>query len=127
MRNNVKTGPQAQGSCGRKEINRKNRESLNMCACVTERTLVIDGVTDGKDSKDGGKDRSSGRVLSAEVLGLQPSEACLRSWSLGEFRVEVYEGSEASSRSSGLYRLNRSRKKDTCGQCRGTLGRQRIS
>ena len=75
MRNNVKTGPRAQGSCGRKEIKRKNRESLDVCACVTERTLVIDGVTDGKDSKDGGKDRSSGRVLSAIVPGLQPSKA----------------------------------------------------
>jgi hypothetical protein len=42
---------------------------------VTGRTLVIDGVTDGKDSEDGRKDRSSGRVLSAEVPGLQSSKA----------------------------------------------------
>ena len=79
--------------------------------CV--RTLVIDGVTHGKDSEDGGKDRSSGRVLSVEVLGLQSSKARLRGWSLGKFRVEVDEGGKASSRSSGLHRRNRKKKKKT--------------
>ena len=80
---------------------------------VTERTLVIDGIADGKDSEDGGKDRSSGRVLSAEVLGLQSSKARLRGRSLGKFRVEVYEGGEASSGSSRLHRRNQKREKKT--------------
>ena len=55
-----------------------NRKTVRVCICgwrVTERTLVIDGITDGKDPEDGGKDRSSGRVLSGEVLGLQSSKA----------------------------------------------------
>lgn len=68
------------------------------------RTLVIDGVANGKDSEDGGKDRGSRRVLSAEELGLQSSKAGPRGLSLGEFRVEVYERGEAPSRSSGLHR-----------------------
>ena len=34
------------------------------------RTLVIDGVANGEDPEDGGKDRSSRRVLSVEVLRL---------------------------------------------------------
>ena len=71
------------------------------------RTLVIDGVTNSENPKDGGKDRSSRRVLSVEIPGLQSSEARLRGWSLGEFRVEVDEWSEASSGSSGLYRRTR--------------------
>jgi len=74
------------------------------------RTLVVDGVTNSEDSEDGGKDRSSRRVLSAEVPSLQSSKARLRGWSLGEFRVEVDERGEASSGSSGLYRRNQ----ETC-------------
>jgi len=73
------------------------------------RTLVIDGVTNGEDPEDGSKDRSGGRVLSAEVPSLQSSKVRLSGWSLGEFRVEVDEGGEASSRSSGLYRNQKAR------------------
>jgi len=70
------------------------------------RTLVIDGVANGEDPEDGGKDRSGRCVLSVEELGLQSSKVRLRGWSLGEFRVKVDEWGEASSRSSGLYRRN---------------------
>ena len=68
------------------------------------RTLVIDGVANREYTENGGKDRSSGRVLSREVPGLQSSKACLRSWSLGELRVKVDQGSEASSGPSRLCR-----------------------
>ena len=68
------------------------------------RTLVIDSIANGEYSEDGSKDRSGRRVLSGEVLGLQSSKACLRSWPFGELRVEVDEGSEASSGPPGLYR-----------------------
>jgi len=71
------------------------------------RTLVIDCVANGEDPEDGGKDRSSRRVLSVEELRLQSSKVRLRGWSLWEFRVEVDKWGEASSRSSGLYRRNR--------------------
>ena len=70
------------------------------------RTLVIDGVANGEDPEDGGKDRGRRRVLPVEVLRLQSSKVRLRGWSLGEFRVEVDEWGEASSRSSGLHRRN---------------------
>jgi hypothetical protein len=72
------------------------------------RTLVVDGVTDGEDSEDRGKDWGGRRVLSGKELGLQSSKARLRSWSLWEFRVKVDEGSKASSRPSGLNRRKRS-------------------
>lgn len=85
------------------------------------RTLVIDGVTNGEDPEDGGKDRSSRRVLSAEVPSLQSSKVRLRAWSLGEFRVEVDEGGEAASGASGLCR--RSKKKARVVGCRGILQR----
>lgn len=68
------------------------------------RTLVIDGVPNGEDTEDGGKDRSSRRVLSGEIPGLQSSKARLRGWSLRKLRVKVDEGGQASSRSSGLHR-----------------------
>ena len=78
------------------------------------RTLVIDGVANGKDPENGGKDRGSRRVLSCEVLGLQSPKARLRSWPLGKLRVKVDEGGETSSRTSGLYREKT--KKDAGGQ-----------
>lgn len=78
------------------------------------RTLVVNSVTNGEYSEDGGKDRSGRRVLSSEVPRLQSSKVCLRSWPFGELGVEVDEGSEASSGPPGLHRTES--KKDTGGQ-----------
>lgn len=84
-------------------MGRKNRVSqYEHSGANVVRTLVIDGVANREDTEDGGKDRSSRRVLSGEVPRLQSPKACLRSWPLGELGVKVDERREVSSGSSRL-------------------------